>query len=143
MPETPRRVVGVTDQALSVDAAIAAVADPAAGATTVFIGTVRNHSDAGVVTGLTYESWDSMAERRLAELADDLHARWTLCRVAIWHRSGHLAVGEASVVIAVSAPHRAAAFDACRHAIEQLKTDVPIWKKESLAEGEAHWIMGA
>ena len=68
---------------------------------------------------------------------------WPTRRVALLHRSGHLVVGEASVVVAASAPHRAEAFEACRHGIEQLKVDVPIWKKESLASGEADWVMGA
>jgi molybdopterin synthase catalytic subunit len=66
-----------------------------------------------------------------------------VCRIGLLHRTGELAVGEISVIVAVSAPHRAEAFDACRHAIERLKHDVPIWKKESLVEGEAHWVMGA
>jgi molybdopterin synthase catalytic subunit len=133
----------VTSDALSVDEALAFVADPAAGGTCVFVGTVRDHSAAGDVAGLRYEAWSELAERRLEELAAELTAGWTLRKVAILHRTGELAVGEASVVIAVSAPHRAEAFEACRHAIERLKEDVPIWKKEALTSGEAHWVMGS
>ncbi len=135
--------VRVTTDPLDAAEAIAAVADPAAGGTCVFLGTVRDHSDAGSVTGITYEAWRELALARLAELGEELFARWPLRRVALWHRSGELRVGEVSVVVACSAGHRAEAFEACRHGIERLKRDVPIWKKEHLAEGEARWIMGA
>ncbi len=133
----------VTSDALSVDEALAFVADPGAGGTCVFVGTVRDHSAAGDVTGLRYEAWDELAERRLFELAAELAGRWDLRKVAILHRTGDLSIGEASVVIAVSAPHRPEAFEACRHAIERLKEDVPIWKKEALTSGEAQWVMGS
>jgi molybdopterin synthase catalytic subunit len=133
----------ITADPLSVDEALAHVADPAAGGTCVFVGTVRDHSDHGAVTELTYEAWDDLAVERFREIADEVFDRWPILRVALLHRTGELAVGEVSVVVAVSAPHRAEAFDACRHAIERLKHDVPIWKKESLVDGEAHWVMGA
>ena len=136
-------VISVTSAALSVDEALAAVADPAAGGTCLFVGTVRDVSPAGEVTELTYEAWDELAIRRLTQIGEELHGRWPLRRVAILHRTGTLGVGEASVVIAVSAAHRAQAFEACRHAIERLKEDVPIWKKEGLRSGEAHWVMGS
>jgi len=138
-----RVLVRVTSDPLSVDEALAAVADPGAGGTCVFVGTVRDHSEAGDVTGIRYEAWDELAMERLGRLAEDLAERWPLRRVAILHRTGDLAVGETSVVVACSAPHRADAFDACRHGIERLKQDVPIWKKEALATGEAHWVMGS
>ena len=128
---------------LSVDEALAFVADPGAGGTCVFVGTVRDHSAAGHVTGLSYEAWNDLAETRLVEIAEEVFATWPARRVALLHRTGDLAVGEASVVVAVSAPHRADAFEACRHGIERLKEDVPIWKKEGLASGEAHWVMGS
>ena len=136
-------LVRVTPDPLSVDDALAFVADPAAGGTGVFVGTVRDRSEAGAVTGLTYESWEELALERLGALAAELRARWPVLKVALLHRTGHLTVGEASVVVAVSAAHRAEAFEACRHGIEQLKHDVPIWKKESLVSGDAHWVMGA
>jgi molybdopterin synthase catalytic subunit len=136
-------VVSVTPEPLSVDEALGAVADPGAGGTCVFVGTVRDVSPAGEVSGLTYEAWDDLARRRLTEIGEELHAGWPLRRVAILHRTGALEVGEASVVIAVSAPHRAEAFEACRQAIERLKQDVPIWKKEGLRSGEAQWVMGS
>jgi molybdopterin synthase catalytic subunit len=135
--------VRVTGEAIGADEAIAFVADPAAGGTCVFLGTVRDHSEAGAVTGLSYEAWDELAVRRLQELGEELFATWPLRKVALLHRTGELAIGEVSVVIACSAPHRAEAFEACRHGIERLKQDVPIWKKEALVTGESHWVMGS
>jgi molybdopterin synthase catalytic subunit len=135
--------VSVTTDPLSVDAALAFVGDPGAGGTCVFVGTVRDASDQGPVTGLSYEAWDDLAVQRLTEIAGELFATWPLRKVAVLHRTGDLAVGEASVVVAVSAAHRAEAFEACRQAIERLKQDVPIWKKEGLESGEAHWVMGS
>lgn len=140
---TDRVLTRVQSEPLSLDEAADAVADPAAGAACIFTGTVRDHSDAGDVTGLTYEAWHELAEQRLGELADDILQRWPARRVAIVHRVGELSVGETSVIVAVSAPHRADAFEACRHGIEQLKRDVPIWKKEGLVTGDAHWVMGS
>jgi molybdopterin synthase catalytic subunit len=142
-PETDRVRTRVQLEPLSLDEAANAVADPAAGAICIFTGTVRDRSDAGDVTGLTYEAWHELAEQRLRELGDDILRRWPVRRVAIVHRVGQLSVGETSVIVAVSAPHRAEAFEACRHGIEQLKQDVPIWKKEGLVSGDAHWVMGS
>jgi molybdopterin synthase catalytic subunit len=136
-------LVRITGEAIGADEATAFVADPAAGGTCVFIGTVRDHSEAGGVTGLTYEAWEELAVRRLEELAEVLFAGWPLRRVALLHRFGELGVGDVSVVIAVSAEHRAEAFEACRHAIEHLKHEVPIWKKEHLVSGESGWVMGS
>jgi molybdopterin synthase catalytic subunit len=136
-------LVRVTADAIGADEALAFVADPGAGGTCVFLGTVRDHSDAGGVTGLAYEAWEEQALRRLSELGDELFELWPLCKAAFLHRFGDLAVGDVSVVVACSAPHRAEAFEACRHGIEQLKRDVPIWKKEHLVSGESSWVMGS
>jgi len=136
-------LVRLSADPLSVDEALAFVADPAAGGTCVFLGTVRDASAAGEVTGLHYEAWDELAEDRLRGIAGEVLERWPIRRVAILHRTGDLPVGEASVVVACSAPHRAEAFEGCRHGIERLKQDVPIWKKESLVSGEAEWVMGS
>jgi len=119
------------------------VGDPGAGGTCVFLGTVRDRSDAGEVSGLTYEAWDELAERRLEEIALEMLEKWSVGKVALLHRTGDLGIGEISVVVACSAPHRADAFEASRHGIERLKQDVPIWKKESLVSGGAHWVMGS
>ncbi len=123
-------LVRLSSEPLSVEDALAFIADPGAGGTCVFVGTVRDRSDAGDVTGLHYEAWGDLATERLREIAAEMLDRWPLRRVAILHRTGDLAVGDASVVVACSAPHRAEAFEACRHGIERLKEDVPIWKKE-------------
>jgi molybdopterin synthase catalytic subunit len=136
-------LVRITGQPLRMEEAAAFVADPAAGATCVFAGTVRNRSEAGDVSGLVYEAWDELAERRLREVAGEMRSTWPVRKVALLHRIGALDVGETSVVVACSAPHRAEAFEACRHGIERLKQDVPIWKKEALATGDAHWVMGS
>ena len=136
-------LVRLSTEPLSVDDALTFIADPGAGGTCVFVGTVRERSDAGEVTGLHYEAWDDLAIERLGEIAAEMRESWPLRRVAILHRTGDLAVGEASVIVACSAPHRAEAFDACRHGIERLKEDVPIWKKEGLVSGDAQWVMGS
>lgn len=133
----------VTGEPIGADEAVAFVADPGAGGTCVFLGTVRDRSTDGEVTGLTYEAWDELATRRLEELATEMSERWPLRKVALLHRSGELQVGEVSVVVACSAPHRSEAFEACRHGIEQLKRDVPIWKKEHLRSGSSNWVMGS
>ena len=135
--------VRLTEDPLDPTEALASVADPAAGATVLFSGTVRDHSAAGGVTGLDYEAWEDLARARLEALGEELLDGWPVRKVALFHRTGHLAVGEVSVVVACSAPHRAEAFEAARHAIEQLKCDVPIWKKENLRSGSSHWVMGA
>jgi molybdopterin synthase catalytic subunit len=136
-------LVRISAAPIPVDEALAFVGDPGAGGTCLFVGTVRDRSDAGDVTGLHYEAWDELATRRLTEIAAEMLERWPVKKVAILHRIGDLAIGEASVVVACSAPHRAEAFDACRHGIERLKDDVPIWKKEALVSGEAEWVMGS
>lgn len=136
-------LVRVTSSEIGADEAVAFTADGGAGGTCVFLGTVRDRSDAGDVTGLTYEAWEELALRRLEELGEEVFARWPVRKVALLHRFGELAVGDVSVAIAVSAPHRAEAFEACRHAIERLKHDVPIWKKEHLVSGESSWVMGS
>ena len=138
-----RTLVAVTTQVVDPQEALAFVADPAAGGTCVFVGTVRDHSDAGGVTSLEYEAWTELAERRLREIAGELFERWDVRKVAVLHRTGTLEIGDVSVVVACSAPHRADAFEACRHGIERVKEDVPIWKKELLATGESEWVMGS
>ena len=124
---------------LSVDATVAEVRDAAAGAIATFIGTTRAHSRGRDVLHLEYEAYEGMAEQVMADLAADLTRRHELCKVAIHHRVGRVDIGETSVVIAVSAPHRAAALAACHEAIDELKVSVPLWKKETYEGGE-EWI---
>ena len=129
----------VTKQPLSLEAAVAEVADERAGGIATFTGTVRRQSRGSEVTHLEYEAYAEMAEEVMAKLATELQGRHDLCAVAIHHRVGRVEVGEPSVVIAVSAPHRQAALAACREAIDTLKETVPLWKKE-VYEGGEEWI---
>jgi molybdopterin synthase catalytic subunit/molybdopterin converting factor small subunit len=129
----------VTEEPLSLEAVVAEVADERAGGIATFTGTVRRQSRGREVTHLEYEAYAEMAEETMAKLAADLEGRHELCAVAIHHRVGRLELGEASVVIAVSAPHRQAALQACREAIDTLKETVPLWKKEVYGGGE-EWI---
>jgi molybdopterin synthase catalytic subunit len=138
-----RSLIRVTTSPLDSSEPLAFVADPGSGGTVLFAGTVRDHSDAGGVTGLTYEAWEERAIAQLEVIAAEMFERWPLRRVALLHRVGELEVGETSVLVCCSAPHRAEAFEAARHGIERIKEDVPIWKKERLLTGEAHWVMGS
>ena len=104
-----------------------------------FIGTTRANSRGRDVVHLEYEAYEGMAEQVMADLASQLTARHELCKVAIHHRVGRVDIGEMSVVIAISAPHRAAALAACKDAIDELKVSVPLWKKETYVGGE-EWI---
>ena len=112
------------------------------GAVSLFLGTVRNVSAGKRVLFLEYEAYAGMAEREMERIASDATSRFGVTRVEIVHRVGRVEIGEASVAIAVAAPHRAAAMDACRFVIDTLKTSVPIWKREHFADG-AVWIEGA
>lgn len=124
---------------LSLDAVVRAVCSRAQGGVVTFSGAVREVTRGRAVLRLEYEAYAPMAEKKLAELGAEVAIRWPGARVAIHHRVGVLVPGELAVVIAVSTPHRAEAFAACRHAIERLKADVPIWKKEVYADGEV-WV---
>jgi molybdopterin synthase catalytic subunit len=125
---------------LQIEVVTSAVGDPGAGAVVTFTGVVRNESGGRRVKFLEYEAHGPMAEAKLREIADAMHTRWPgVRRVAIAHRVGRLEVGEASVVIAVSAAHRGEAFEACRYAIDTLKRTVPVWKKEHFEDGEV-WV---
>src|SRR5262245_39169735 len=140
---TGAMLVRLTEDPLEPAEALTFVADPGAGGTVLFSGTVRDHSIAGDVTGLDYEAWGEMAETRLTAIGEEILERWPVLKVAILHRTGRLEVGEISVLVCCSAPHRAEAFEAARHGIERIKEDVPIWKKESLTSGESQWVMGS
>jgi len=129
----------LTDQPLSLDAVVGEVQRDEAGAIASFLGTVRNRSRGRTVLYLEYDAYEGMAEEMMAELARELSERHDLLAVAIHHRIGRVEIGEPSVAIAVSSPHRAAALAACKHAIDTLKQSVPLWKKE-VYEGGEEWI---
>jgi MoaE-MoaD fusion protein len=129
----------LTADPIDPSAVVAEVADERAGAIATFLGTTRIHSRGRTVLHLEYEAYEGMAEKVMAEIAENLAARYDLCRIAITHRIGRVGIGETSVAIAVSAPHREHALAACKEAIDTLKVDVPLWKKE-IYEGGEEWI---
>jgi len=124
---------------LSVENVVTEVRDDSVGAIATFVGTTRSHSRGRDVLHLEYEAYEGMAEQVMADLGGELTRRHDLCKVAIHHRVGRVDIGGTSVVIAVSAAHRAAALAACAEAIEELKVSVPLWKKETYVGGE-EWI---
>lgn len=138
-PMLPR--IKMSREPLDRDAIIAAVAHPEAGGIVTFEGVVRNHARGKHIRYLEYDAYAEMAEEQFARIAAEAEERWGPLRIAIWHRIGRLEIGEASVIIVVAAPHRAQAFEACRYAIDTLKTTVPIWKKEVAEDGE-EWVEG-
>ncbi len=129
----------LTADPIDVEAVIAEVADDQAGAVATFLGTTRVRSRGRTVLYLEYEAYEGMAEKVMEEIAETLRGRYELCRIAITHRIGRVGIGETSVAIAVSAPHREHALAACKEAIDTLKVDVPLWKKE-VYEGGEEWV---
>ena len=136
----PADVFAVVEHPLSADDIAARVDDPAAGGLVIFSGVVRNETGGRSVKFLEYEAHAAMAEAKLREIGAAIRGRWPeVKRVAMLHRIGRLEIGESSVLIAVSAAHRADAFEACRYAIDTLKRVVPVWKKEHFEDGEV-WV---
>ena len=129
----------ITDRPIDVSRVLAAVGDPGAGAIATFLGTTRRENAGRRVVRLEYEAHEQMAVREMERLGAEALRRWSLVRVAMMHRVGVVGLGEVSVAIAVAAPHRGEAFEACRWLIDRLKAIVPIWKKEHY-EGGAVWI---
>ena len=130
----------ITTEPIDVEALYRAVLRDHDGAVVTFHGVVREYSDSGrAVRYLEYEAYPEMAEAQMRAIGAEIKRRWDIDDVAMVHRIGRLEIGEASVVIAVAAPHRGEAFDACEYAIDTLKATVPIWKKEVFADGEV-WV---
>jgi len=113
---------------------------PHCGAVVLFLGTVRDLTGEQVTTALDYEAYPEMALKKLAQVEEETRARWPVGEMVLVHRLGHLEVSDVSVAAAVSCPHRADAFEACRYAIDRLKAIVPIWKKENWADGRTEWV---
>jgi MoaE-MoaD fusion protein len=142
MPTTPTNdLIRLGHDPIDAAALVRHVRTDSDGAVVTFDGCVRDNSHGRRTLYLQYESYESMALAKLREIAAELRTKFAVDRVAIAHRLGRLEIGETSVFIAVSAPHRAAAFDACRFAIDTLKRTVPIWKREYFADG-AVWADG-
>jgi len=139
MSSSQVRLTAVREQALSVDEVLAAVADPAAGGTCVFVGAVRDEDGDRAVSALAYSAHPT-AEAQLREVAEAVGARHPVTALAATHRVGDLAIGDLAVVVAVSAPHRAEAFAAARDLIDTLKSTVPIWKHQQFSDGADEWV---
>lgn len=132
----------ITRDPIDAQELIAAVQTPADGAVCVFYGVVREDSRDRKVRHLEYDAYPEMAEKKMRDILDGARQRWPEQRAAIVHRIGTLAIGEASVIIAVGSPHRGESFEACRYVIDRVKQEVPIWKKEVFTDGEA-WVEGS
>ena len=132
-------MIKLSKDKISVESVIAEVESPDAGAIDVFIGTVRNQTKGKAVTRLEFEAYESMALRELELIEKNAMLQWPILKIAIVHALGTLEIGEIPVVIAVSSPHRKAAFEACEFIIDELKKSVPIWKKEFFKDGD-HWV---
>ena len=131
----------ITFAPLSLIEAYALADDPANGAVVVMSGTVRNQTDGQSVVALEYQAYEPMALRVFEAIASDIRKQWPdVNRIAIHHRTGRLQIGEISVVVAVGCPHRSEAFEACKYAIDTLKHNAPIWKKEHWADGSSSWV---
>lgn len=134
-------VAVVTERPIRPEELLDLVSRPAHGAQALFLGVVRDHHEGRAVRGVTYDSFRPLAEKVLLEIAADAERRWP-CLVACAHRVGRLDVGETSVAVAAASAHRAQAFDACRHVIEEIKRRLPVWKLEHYAEGASAWLPG-
>lgn len=134
-------LIRVSPEALTTDEAVSAVASPSAGAIDVFLGVVRNENLGREVAHLEYDAYPAMAERVMRQIGDEARERFELRGVCMLHRTGHLEIGETSLVVAVSAAHRAVSFEACRWIVDEVKRRVPVWKKEVWGDGE-EWIEG-
>lgn len=130
----------LTRDPISPAALLAEVAAPELGGTCLFLGTVRDGPDDGGITGIEYSAYEAMAVAELERILAETRSRWPEARVAVRHRLGLVTTEEASIGIAAAAPHRDAAFAACRYVIEQVKERLPIWKKELRADGSVLWV---
>lgn len=130
----------VTTEPLSVQRLNDLVKRPTDGAVVTFDGIVRNNFEGRPVQHLEYEAYAAMAEKKLAEIGAEVRQKFAVGNIAMLHRIGRLEIGESSIVIAVAAPHRHAAFEACAYAMDRVKEAVPVWKKEFFADGDTHWV---
>ncbi|OMI40059.1 putative molybdopterin biosynthesis protein E [Streptomyces sparsogenes DSM 40356] len=135
----PIRLLAIRDTPLSVDEVFGAVGDASAGGTALFVGTVRDHDGGADVGALGYSAHPT-AEAELRRVAEKVAADFPVRALAAVHRVGDLAVGDLAVVVAVSCPHRAEAFEACRRLIDDLKSEVPIWKHQTFTDGTEEWV---
>lgn len=130
----------ITREPIRTEALLEGLTTPMDGAAVVFLGVVRNENEGREVSGLEYEVYETMANRVLAEIAEEAERRFATDRVRILHRVGRLSVGEISAGIAVATPHRAEAYETSRYIIEEIKSRLPVWKKEQYVGGDAEWV---
>lgn len=130
----------VTTEPLDVQQVHNLVKSPADGAVVTFDGIVRNNFGGREVRYLAYEAYAAMAEKKMAEIAAEVQNKFAVGNIAMVHRIGRLEIGESSILIAIAAPHRQPAFEACAYAMDRVKEEVPVWKKEFFADGESHWV---
>jgi molybdopterin synthase catalytic subunit len=133
-------MIEITEQPIDPGRVLGSVRSPRAGAVCLFLGTVREFTGERQTEALEYEAYPVMAERKLAALEAEARHRWPIIEAAIVHRLGHLELGAISVAVAVSCPHRRAAFEACSWLMDTIKEVVPIWKKERWADGTEEWV---
>jgi molybdopterin synthase catalytic subunit len=133
-------MVRLTNEPIDYHALTEQVRRPDCGGVVLFLGTVRDLTGDRVTVALDYEAYPGMAEKKMAEIEQDTRGRWPVGEMVLVHRLGHLKVGEVSVAVAVSCPHRGDAFAACQYTIDRLKELVPIWKKENWADGSSEWV---
>lgn len=132
----------VTDRVIDPGSLLGTLAHPSDGAAVLFIGTIRDHNEGRPVTGMRYDAYGAMAARELENIVRDVSARTGVIRIAAIHRVGELRIGEISVAVAASSPHRADAFDAARAVIEEIKRRLPVWKHEHYRDGTGRWLAG-
>ncbi len=135
-------MISIVEEKIDIESVLESVVTPEAGGVDLFLGTTRNQSKGKRVIRLEYEAYTPMALKTMTELEREVRERWKVSRISIVHRIGVVPITETSVAIAVSAPHRKEAFEACRYAIDELKKRVPIWKKEIFEDGE-EWVENA
>lgn len=133
-------MIELTDEPIDVNAVLARVQSTRAGAVCLFLGTVREITGEKITIALEYEAYAALARTKLAELESEARSRWPVIEAAIVHRVGALELGDVSVAVAVSCPHRGASFEACQWLIDTLKQVVPIWKREKWADGTEEWV---
>lgn len=130
----------VTTEPLDIRTVNDLVKRPTDGAVVTFDGIVRNNFDGRAVDALEYEAYAEMAEKKMAQIGREVRQKFPIGEIAMFHRLGRLRIGESSIVIAVAAPHRHEAFEACAYAMDRVKEDVPVWKKEFFNDGADHWV---
>lgn len=133
----------LTREPIDAAALLAAVGDPGLGGTVLFVGSVRRGEDDGPVTAIEYSAYEAMAETEIDRILADAVARWPGVRLGVRHRLGMVGTGEASVAVAAAMPHRAEAFEAARHVIEEIKRRLPVWKREEFDDGKRRWRSNA